>query len=245
MIIALFTDIHGNREALAACLAHARAHNAARHVFLGDYVGYGAEPGFVVDEIMAQVAQGAVAIAGNHDVAVSSPLRMNETAQEAIAWTRTQLDERQKKFLRELPLTAGDGKRLFVHGDACEPAAFHYVNDRHAALRSLRATTCSQTFCGHVHVPALYHLRGSATPGHLMPVAGVEIPLLPGRQWLAVIGAVGQPRDHDPAACYALFDDERDTLTYMRVPYDNAGAARKVREAGLPPILSTRLLRGY
>jgi diadenosine tetraphosphatase ApaH/serine/threonine PP2A family protein phosphatase len=246
MITALLTDIHGNREALSACLDDARARNVARYIFLGDYVGYGADPGWVVDEVMSCVDRGAVAIAGNHDVAVTSTgERMNATAQEAIEWTRGQLNDRQKEFLRGLPLQAGDDKRLFVHADASEPKAFHYIDDKQAALRSLRATKCAQTFCGHVHVPALYHLRSSDTPGHLMPVANVEIPLLPGRQWLAVLGSVGQPRDHDPAACYAVLDDERDTLTYLRVPYDNGAAARKVREAGLPHILSTRLLRGY
>ena len=142
-------------------------------------------------------------------------------------------------------MIAGDTKRLYVHADASNPLSFHYVHDELSALRSLRATQCVQTFCGHVHVPALFHLRAGDRPGHLMPVANVEIPLLPRRQWLAVIGSVGQPRDHDPAACYALLDDARDTLTYIRVPYDAATAARKVEAAGLPHILASRLLRGY
>jgi diadenosine tetraphosphatase ApaH/serine/threonine PP2A family protein phosphatase len=246
MIIALLADIHANREALTACLADAKTRGVARYVFLGDYVGYGADPGWVVDEIISYVDRGAQAVAGNHDVAIGVPReRMNDTAKEAIAWTRGQLNEAQKIFLRGLPLTAGDDKRLFVHADASDPPTFYYVHDAAAALRSLRATTCSQTFCGHVHVPALYHLRAGGAPGHLMPVANVEIPLLARRQWLAVIGSVGQPRDHDPAACYALLDDERDVLTYVRVPYDTATTAKKVRDAGLPHILSVRLLRGY
>ena len=77
------------------------------------------------------------------------------------------------------------------------------------------------------------------------PVARVEIPLNPQRRWLAVIGSVGQPRDRDPAACYAVLDDERDVLTYVRVPYDIASAAQKIRAAGLPRMLSERLFEGY
>ncbi|MGZ3410368.1 MAG: metallophosphoesterase family protein [Rhizomicrobium sp.] len=246
MIIALLADIHANREAFTVCLADAKARGVTHHVFLGDYVGYGADPGFVVDEVMAHVARGAIAVAGNHDMAITTPRqRMNDTAKAAIDWTRGQLNERQTDFLNELPMIAGDAKRLYVHADASAPLSFHYVHDEMSALRSLRATQCVQTFCGHVHIPALYHLRSGDKPGHLMPVANVEIPLLPRRQWLAVIGSVGQPRDHDPAACYALLDDERDMLTYIRVPYDNATAAKKVEAAGLPHILSARLLRGY
>ena len=122
MIIALLADIHANREALTACLADAKARGVARYVFLGDYVGYGADPGWVVDEMISYVDRGALAVAGNHDVAIGVPReRMNETAKEAIAWTRGQLNEAQKTFLRGLPLTAGDDKRLFVHADASDP----------------------------------------------------------------------------------------------------------------------------
>jgi diadenosine tetraphosphatase ApaH/serine/threonine PP2A family protein phosphatase len=245
MLTALLADIHANREALSACLAHAQACGVERYVFLGDYVGYGADPGWAVDTVMAHVAAGASAILGNHDAAVSDlSEELNETARAAIAWTRERLSERQRTFLATLPLTMEDGDRLFVHGGAAEPRAFEYVTSAAAALRSFTATQHQATFCGHTHVPELYHFSVTGKLASFAPVAGTAIPLLPQRRWLAVIGSVGQPRDGLPAAAYALLDDTADALTYVRVPYDVESAAAKIRSAGLPPVLSVRLLQG-
>jgi diadenosine tetraphosphatase ApaH/serine/threonine PP2A family protein phosphatase len=246
MLTALLSDIHGNREALTACLAHAAASGATRRLFLGDYVGYGADPGWVIDTVAAEVARGATAILGNHDAAIAAPdEQMNEIAAAAIAWTRPRLEARHRAFPRQLPLAVGQQGRLFVHANAWDPARWGYVTGPAAAARSMEATEARQIFCGHVHVPALYHRSASGRVSEFLPVEGVGIPLLPQRRWLAVIGAVGQPRDRNPAACYALLDEARDLLTYVRVPYDAASAARKVREAGLPPVLSLRLEQGY
>src|SRR5882672_3798512 len=246
MRIALMTDIHGNREAFAACLDHAQRHGVDRYVFLGDYAGYGADPGWVIDTVMAEVERGARAILGNHDAAVLTDSHgMNEAAATAIAWTRTQLDERQREFLRGLPLAIDEKDRLYVHGSAFEPAQWHYVTELYSAAKSLMATRAHATFCGHTHVPALFHMSMTGKFASFDPVERVEIPLTRQRRWLAVIGSVGQPRDRDPAACYAVLDDERDLLTYVRVPYDIETAAKKIRDAGLPLSLSARLFEGY
>ena len=107
------------------------------------------------------------------------------------------------------------------------------------------ATQAHATFCGHTHVPALFHMSVTGKFASFDPVARAEIPLTPQRRWLAVIGSVGQPRDRDPAACYAVLDDARYALTYVRVPYDIESAARKIRAAGLPAMLAARLFEGY
>jgi diadenosine tetraphosphatase ApaH/serine/threonine PP2A family protein phosphatase len=246
MRIALFTDIHGNQEALAACLEHARRGHAGRFVFLGDYVGYGADPGWVVDTVKAEVARGAVAVLGNHDAAVlNSTSDMNDQAAASIEWTRPRLDVAQREFLGSLPLTISDADRLYVHANAYAPGDWGYVTDLYSASRSIIATRAHATFCGHIHVPALYHMSMTGKFASFDPVDRVEIPLTSQRRWLAVIGSVGQPRDHNPAACYAVLDDERNVLTYIRVPYDIETAARKIREAGLPIGLSHRLFEGY
>jgi diadenosine tetraphosphatase ApaH/serine/threonine PP2A family protein phosphatase len=245
VLIALFTDIHGNREALDACLAHATRHPVDRFVFLGDYVGYGADPGYAVDTVRGFVQRGAVALIGNHDsAACGAPERMNDEAALAIEWTRTQLDAAQREFLAGLPLTAQEGERLYVHASAAMPARWDYVIDARAAMRSLDATDAALTFCGHVHVPALFHLSATGKIAHFDPVSDVATPLTQQRRWVAVIGAVGQPRDRNPAACYALYDDVARTLTYVRVPYDIETAQRKIRDAGLPLFLSARLAWG-
>jgi diadenosine tetraphosphatase ApaH/serine/threonine PP2A family protein phosphatase len=246
MRIALMTDMHGNREAFAACLDHAAQNGIDRYVFLGDFAGYGADPGWVIDAVRTHVARGAIALLGNHDAAVLvDDSHMNEAAAAAIAWTRTQLDDGHRAFLAGLPLFVAEDDRLYVHASAFEPDQWHYVTDLYAASRSLMATKVHATFCGHTHVPALFHMSPTGKFASFDPVARVEIPLNPQRRWLAVIGSVGQPRDRDPAACYAVLDDARDTLTYARVPYDIDSAARKILAAGLPAILAARLFEGY
>jgi diadenosine tetraphosphatase ApaH/serine/threonine PP2A family protein phosphatase len=246
MLVALLTDIHGNREALAACLAHAAKNNVVRYVFLGDLVGYGADPGWVVDEVRAYVERGASVIMGNHDAAVlTGPRGMNPVAAAAIEWTSAQLDADQRAFLRQLPMWIEDGERLFVHANAWAPADWGYIFSIREAAWSIEATPFARTFCGHVHVPVLYSMDAAGKISGFTPVAGVGVPLRPERRWLAVIGAVGQPRDRNPAACYALLDDQREVLTYVRVPYDSARAAQKILAAGLPPVLATRLGEGY
>ena len=246
MRIALMTDIHGNREALEACLDHAAQNGVGRYIFLGDYAGYGADPGWVIDTVQAEVARGAAAVLGNHDAAVLTDSEdMNDAAAAAIAWTRTQLDVRQRAFLAGLPLAIEEKDRLYVHASGFEPDQWHYVDELYAAAKSLMATRAHATFCGHTHVPALFHMSMTGKFASFDPVDRVDIPLTRQRRWLAVIGSVGQPRDRDPAACYAVLDDERDLLTYVRVPYDIETAAKKIRAAGLPLSLSARLFEGY
>ena len=245
MLIAFLTDIHGNREALEACLAHAARHPIDRYVFLGDLVGYGADPGFVVDAVRDFAARGAVVLLGNHDsAAIGTPESMNDMAMAAIEWTRGQLTTEQHAFLTSLPLTVQDDDRLYVHASAASPASWDYVLDESAAARSLMATDAAITFCGHTHLPVLFHMAAAARVAAFDPDAGVALPLTPQRRWVAVIGAVGQPRDRNPAACYALYDNGSRTLTYVRVPYDVESTARKIRDAGLPPFLAARLAEG-
>jgi diadenosine tetraphosphatase ApaH/serine/threonine PP2A family protein phosphatase len=247
MRIAILSDIHANREALAACLEHARRSNPDRYVFLGDLVGYGADPGWVVDTVMSLVERGGVAVLGNHDLAVTmgpAPL-MHSDAQRAIEWTRGQLSEAQLEFLASLPLTAEEEGRLYVHANAWAPQDWEYITGVFDAERSLRATSSRLTFCGHVHEPTLYHMTAIGRVFGFIPVAGIGIPLSSPRRWLAIPGSAGQPRDGNPAAGYALFDDATNVLTYFRVPYDVETAARKIHEAGLPLSLGLRLQVGY
>jgi len=245
VLIAFLTDIHGNREALEACLAHAEGFSIDRYVFLGDLVGYGADPGFVVDTVQSFASRGAIVLLGNHDsAAIGNPANMNNDAALAIEWTRGQLTTGQREFLATLPLTAEDTDRFYVHASAAAPSSWDYVLDERGASRCLMATEAAVTFCGHTHLPALFFMTAAAKIGSFDPDAGVAMPLNPQRRWVAVIGAVGQPRDRNPAACYALYDDGPRTLTYVRVPYDVDSAAQKIRDAGLPPFLAARLAWG-
>jgi diadenosine tetraphosphatase ApaH/serine/threonine PP2A family protein phosphatase len=246
MKLALVTDLHANREAVQAVLDHARAQGAGRYAFLGDYVGYGADPGWVVDTVMAHVDQGAIAVGGNHDAGtvVGPSPTMRPDARRVIEWTQSQLDEKQLAWLRRLPLSVTDGNMLFVHANAFAPAEWEYIQGRLEAVRSLHATACQYTFCGHMHEPKLFHLSGTGKAGDFVPTPGVPIPVPPHRQWLVIPGSAGQPRDGNPAACYAMLDIGEQALTFHRVPYDHETAADKIRRAGLPAALADRLAHG-
>jgi diadenosine tetraphosphatase ApaH/serine/threonine PP2A family protein phosphatase len=246
MKLALITDLHANREAVQAVLDHAEAQGAERYAFLGDYVGYGADPGWVLDTVMEFVSQGAIAVGGNHDwgVAKGPSPTMRPDARRVIEWTHAQLDDRQLGFLRSVPLSRTEGDMLFVHANAFAPAEWEYIQSRLEAVRSLHATTCHYTFCGHMHEPKLFHLSGTGKVGDFIPSPGVPIPVPAHRQWLVIPGSAGQPRDGNPAACYAMFDTDEQALTFQRVPYDHEAAADKIRRAGLPPGLADRLARG-
>lgn len=245
MRIGLLADLHANREAMEACMATLEAQGCAHWVFLGDLVGYGADPGWVVDRVRACVAQGAAAVLGNHDQAVlAGPSNaMNVDAQAAIAWTRDQLDESQREFLRCLPLRIEEGRRLYVHANPRAPERWGYIDNRLAAAQSLAATPHWLTFCGHVHEPALYYQQ-HATAVRFTPRDGVAIPLSTHRRWLAIPGSCGQPRDGDPAASCAWFDTATGQLTFLRVPYEHDLAARKILAAGLPAAFARRLDTG-
>ena len=246
MKLALITDLHANREAVESVMAHALAQGAQRHAFLGDLVGYGADPGWVVDRVREQVERGAIAVMGNHDRAVAKgpSSTMTTPAREAVAWTRGRLSEGQLAFLDALPMAVTDADRLFVHANAFAPAEWGYVTSRLDAIRSLHATDCVYSFCGHVHEPRLYHLTRTGKAGDFVPVPDIAIPLSAQRQWLVIPGSAGQPRDGNPAACYAMFDTDSAALTFHRVPYDHETAGAKIRAAGLPQRLAERLSDG-
>jgi diadenosine tetraphosphatase ApaH/serine/threonine PP2A family protein phosphatase len=246
MRIALLTDLHANREALTACLAHAQRQGAGQYAFMGDLVGYGADPAWVVDTVMDYVARGAVAVQGNHDEAATraTPPQMHAEARETIAWTRRQLDASQLAFLAGLPLTREQGDMLFVHASAHEPGKWEYVTGVEQAGRSLRASGSRVVCSGHVHAPALYRRADGGRMGAYRPAAGARVPLRAQHQYLVIPGAVGQPRDGNCAACYALYDNETRELFYFRVPYDHGAAARRVIACGLPIVFAMRLIEG-
>jgi diadenosine tetraphosphatase ApaH/serine/threonine PP2A family protein phosphatase len=243
--LAVFTDIHANRQAFSACLDFAQARGAERMILLGDYVGYGADPEWTVETVMRLVERGAMAVRGNHDSAVGTTTEsMNAEAQAAIEWTRGRLSGAQRRFLAELPLALREEDRLYVHSEASSPARWHYVQTTADAARSIVATESHITFCGHIHRPALYSMSSAAKMTSFVPTSGVPVQLLGGRRWLAVLGSVGQPRDGDPAASFAMFDTISRQITYCRVPYDAGAAATRIRENGLPFWLADRLLVG-
>lgn len=245
MRFAVLTDIHANREAFEAVLADVAAHGVDRLALLGDIVGYGADPAWCCDRAAALVAEGAICVRGNHDnAAAGAPEVMSLLAKRALDWTSGQLSAGQKGFLGGLPMEAEAEGVLFVHASANRPEDWSYVTSDTKAAPSFRACSARVILCGHVHVPLLASCDIGGVVREQAFKSGLPIPLLPSRRWLAVVGSVGQPRDGLAQAGWALVDTARQELTFRRTPYDVAGAARKVRAAGLPEELAVRLLVG-
>lgn len=249
MKLALMSDIHANIQALDACLLHAEAQRAQRFAFLGDLVGYGADPGAVVERIKLLGEQGAIVLKGNHDeMAVSPPAEVKSVGASTAAWTHAQLTDAQRNWLDKLPLCAQLDKILLVHASADGPELWRYVYDERAATASLDAaaqwTGVQYVFGGHVHEQSLYYRGSKAGLMKFTPQPGVAVPVPSHRQWLSTVGSVGQPRDGRPAAMYAMIDTDRWQLTFHRVAYDHVAAAWAIRAAGLPDFFAERLEKG-
>jgi diadenosine tetraphosphatase ApaH/serine/threonine PP2A family protein phosphatase len=200
----------------------------------------------VLDLIEQYASDGAVVVLGNHDAALigRNPQSFNAAAQTALTWTQGQLGDRQRAFLAGLPLIVRDDNIVFVHASALAPEEWTYVTGPAEAEQSIQAAAAGIVFCGHVHEQTLYYVGAGGRPMLFRPVSGTPIPTDMRRQWLAIVGSAGQPRDRSSAACYAVADLERARLTFFRVPYDYRSAAQKIRAAGLPERLARRLERG-
>jgi len=245
MRIAVLADIHANREALDAVREAVAAEAPDAIVIAGDIVGYGPDPTYAVEVAAEYAASGAHVVLGNHDQAAVEERRgMTENARVAIRWTRDQLSEAHRSFLAGLPMTVADEDRLYVHASADDPGRWRYVHDAQAAALSFDATPARLIVCGHTHVPAIFYARPGGPPVAFRPLDNQPAPLMPTRRHLVVAGSVGQPRDGNPAACFALLDLGRWSVTMRRVPYDAETTARKVLSAGLPLRLATRLMSG-
>jgi diadenosine tetraphosphatase ApaH/serine/threonine PP2A family protein phosphatase len=237
--IAFCADIHGNRAAFEACLRECERRGFDQMVILGDVVGYGPDPQWCTDQVRELQAKGAVVDAA----LVEGTASMNELARTAIEWTLTQLDNASIEYLAKLPLSHRQEDRLYVHANAWAPALWDYINSPREAERSMRLTDARLSFCGHTHVPLLYHMSAKRPASAFTPLTGKAIPLSTIRRYLMVVGAVGQPRDRNPAACWALYDTAKREYTIYRTSYDIELTARKIRETAMPQAMIERLAK--
>lgn len=249
MKLALLSDIHANIQAFEACLVHARQHGAQQFALLGDLVGYGGDPVAVIERAQQLAHDGALLVKGNHDaMAVAPPAVVNSVGDSTAGWTHAQLSASQRDWLHHLPMTLQHQKLLLVHASLDGPELWRYVIDQRAAGASLDAaaamTEVRYIFGGHVHQQTLYYRGAGSGLMKFTPTPGVVLPVPQHRHWLATIGSVGQPRDGNPQAMYALFDTEKLQLTFQRVDYDHHLAATAIRRAGLPALFADRLGQG-
>ena len=239
--IAVLSDIHGNLHALDAVLSDVDAQSVDQLWCLGDVVGYGPLPNECVDGVRDRVS---LSLCGNHDLAVLGVLEMSEFSGDAAAaaiWTQGVLGEPQRTWLGGLePIGRADGVELF-HGSPRNPV-WDYVLSETAAVESLNETTAPLVLVGHSHVALAICLKGDEVAGGLAP-AGTTVELGAGR-WLLNPGSVGQPRDGDPRAAWALIDTEAARAEFRRVDYAIEQTQAEIRDRGLPSALAARLTYG-
>jgi diadenosine tetraphosphatase ApaH/serine/threonine PP2A family protein phosphatase len=243
MKVGVFSDVHGNLESLNAVLEELARQGMDRLWCLGDIVGYGANPNECVERVR-EAAQ--VVVLGNHDAACTGTEDLayfNPNARAAVLWTMDRLTDENKAWLRSLPMSESINDTLLVHASPFEPAVWHYVHTRmHAEdlTRSFAATQARVTFVGHSHQQLILVKREE----DYFRFLGTSLHLEPGYRYLVNVGSTGQPRDRDTRGAFAVYDTEAGTISLERVAYDVAAAQRKIRDAGLPPILADRLENG-
>ena len=239
MKYAIIADIHANLEAFQVVLQDIEKQKCTHVACLGDVVGYNANPKECLDTVRAM---NIPCVKGNHDEFCSSDTPMegfSPHAAEAGNWTRRQLLEDDRRWLRELKFLRLVSNFTIVHATLDAPQRWGYVFDKLAAAASFTYQNTPVCFFGHTHVPVAF-IRDSVVRGGTYSKFKVE----PGRKYFVNVGAVGQPRDGNPKAAYVIYDVDEGSIELRRLEYDIAAAQKKIIEAGLPARLAERLALG-
>lgn len=241
----IFSDIHGNLEALQAVLQDIKRKKIDYFLFLGDLVGYGASPNEVVQQVLS--LKRLFLVRGNHDKAVcglDSIQTFNPIAAAAIEWTKRALNKKYLQFLSGLAKSP-----LIVHKNItiCHGAPFdedYYIFGEFDAVEAFSYFETPLCFFGHTHFPFLYVEKDQTVEGTFIQQNPFEVKLEKGARYLINPGSVGQPRDRDPRAAYAIYDSRAQKIKFYRVEYDIKQAQKKILEANLPSALAERLSLG-
>jgi diadenosine tetraphosphatase ApaH/serine/threonine PP2A family protein phosphatase len=240
--IGIFSDIHGNFQALKTVLRFLKEEeDVDRYFCCGDIVGYGGNPNECVDLIRSMDCP---TVAGNHDHAalgLTDTSYFNEIAKMAIHWTGDVLTPENEEFLRNLPMRIEEEEILIVHSSPKDPEAWNYIltlGDARVNFDFFEQEIC---FIGHSHQPFII----DCWQGNLSCPSQPYVDVLKGHRYLINVGSVGQPRDGNPEASYAVYDRERKSIEIKRVEYDLTGAQEAIRKQGLPVQLADRLNHGW
>ena len=266
---AILSDIHGNLEALQEVLALCRQLNIDQYISLGDIVGYNANPAECL-ELVRELPL-AASVKGNHDEYASSDSDeisgFNLNAKIAIEWTASKLSDEQRKWLGAQPMRAQLGQHgiTIVHATLDTPENWGYIFDSHHAADNFSYQWTSLCFCGHSHVPVAFCKKPIASGGEkaidnltewlynsvdehkntdFSTSDALTVSCKNGHKYLFNIGSIGQPRNGDPRASFAVYDSDAKTVTRHRIPYDIESVQNKILAAGLPERLARRLAVG-
>lgn len=243
MIYGVFSDIHGNHEALKAVLTFFRKNKAEGFICCGDMVGYGPQPSECVREVMG--LKNVSAVIGNHDAALIGKLEMrwfNQNAVAALEYARKTLSGAELAYLAGLPETIKTEDFTLVHGSPRKPLTEYLLSESQFS-ENLRYWETSPCFIGHSHLPVYFRQSAGEPPetDFLLPLAKV---MLSGVHYMLNPGSVGQPRDGNPRASCGLYDSERNTFEVFRVEYDFTRTQDLMKAGGLPQVLAERLAFG-
>ena len=239
MKFAILADIHGNWEALQVVLEDTKAQKCTHYACLGDVVGYNANPKECLEVVRKM---GMPCVKGNHDEYCSTENALdgfNPAAAEAVNWTRKQLSEEERTWLRDLKYIKMVTSFTLVHATLDAPQRWGYVFNKLDAAASFTYQNTSVCFFGHTHVPVAF-VKDTMVRGGTYSKFKVE----PGKKYFVNVGAVGQPRDNNPKAAYVVYDMDEGTIEIRRLDYDIPTAQQKILDAGLPPRLAERLAFG-
>lgn len=236
---AILGDVHSNLEALEAVLADAQAQGVTHFACAGDIVGYNADPVACLQRLRDL---GCATVRGNHDHYCSHDETLSgfhPLAADAVDWTRKQLNDEQRQYLRSLKLVAFVETFTLVHSTLDMPEMWGYVFDKLEAESNFNYQTTSVCFFGHTHVPLAFERSGSVRGGLYK-----EIKVQLGRKYFINVGSVGQPRDGDPRAAYVIYNLIENKIELRRVEYDIQATQAKILSAGLPGRMAARLAAG-
>ena len=242
MKLAVFSDVHGNLEALSAVMRDIESRKIEKLFFLGDAVGYGADPNKCVEIIDAMCE---IKLLGNHDyvaLGLESARHFNPMAQQSIYWTQNELSSESKRRLSDFDMDGTYLDYYMVHATPEEPSEWNYILDPRDALRNFEYFSQSMCIVGHSHIPCIFMLKEGGSIS--MQENPTSFTAERGNRYIVNTGSVGQPRDGVSDACYLMIDTDLQSFEYIRVPYELELAQRKMKEAQLPDYLITRLANG-
>jgi predicted phosphodiesterase len=236
MKYALISDIHGNLEALQKAFEIIDEKKVDSIICLGDSVGYGSNPNECLDIIKPRCE---IIVAGNHDYAAINKTDItyfNSYARASAYWTSKKLTKENAEYLDNLPLVVTKEDVTFVHASPINPEEWDYILSIYEAQHQFNGFKNQICFIGHSHLPIIFTNEGE--------ILKDKATLHDKKRYIINVGSIGQPRDGDTRLSFAIYDDTTKYIEIIRAEYDNFTTSKKIKEAGLPPFLGDRLLRG-
>ena len=241
MKYAIISDVHSNLEAFQAVLEDISKEKVDQVFFLGDIVGYAADPNPCIEILQGLTT---IIVAGNHDWATAGLTKtssFNPVAKVAIEWTTRKITQSHKEFLKSFPLTQNKNTITLVHATPNQPEKWGYIFSLQETSLSFNYYDHQICFIGHSHRPIAFT---EDEKRRISILVNTSFTLSDSHRYIINVGSVGQSRDGDPRAAYGIYNTDDARFTLKRIPYNIERTQKKIMDAGLPPFLASRLASG-